>query len=148
VLTSQADHYYAEGQWALAATIYAKTRRSFEEVTLRFINLGEKDALKRYLSDKLDNTRSSDRAQLTMICTWLCEMYLDKLNSVRAGSAAAAGGGPSSSAPGGGATSDGSYGHLLDEFKHFLQVIRSARHARICNIVCLGDFNAGRGSKF
>jgi len=34
----------------------------------------------RYLSDKLDNMRSSDRAQLTMVCTWLTEMYLDKLN--------------------------------------------------------------------
>jgi len=42
--------------------------------------LGEKEALMRYLSDKLDNMRSSDRAQLTMVCTWLTEMYLDKLN--------------------------------------------------------------------
>lgn len=43
----QADHYFAERQSELAASVYAKTRRSFEEVALKFINLGEKDALKR-----------------------------------------------------------------------------------------------------
>jgi hypothetical protein len=103
VLTAQADHFFAEGQSELAASVYAKTKRAFEEIALKFINLGEKDALKRYLSDKLDNMRASDRAQLTMACAWLCEMYLDKLNAVKE-----SGG-------------DDDYGHQLDEFKHFLQ---------------------------
>lgn len=36
-----------EKQWELAASMYAKTKRSFEEITLKFITLNEKDALKR-----------------------------------------------------------------------------------------------------
>mmetsp|Transcript_59942 Transcript_59942/g.141174 ORF Transcript_59942/g.141174 Transcript_59942/m.141174 type:complete len:974 (+) Transcript_59942:154-3075(+) len=103
VLTAQADHFFSEKQWELAASMYAKTKRSFEEITLKFITLNEKDALKRYLSDKLDNMRATDKAQLTMICTWLCEMYLDKLNSVKD------------------TGSEAQYGYILDEFRHFLQ---------------------------
>eukprot|EP00960_Hanusia_phi_P078119 768783-Hanusia_phi.AAC.2 len=103
VLTAQGDHYFNKRQWELAASIYAKTRRSFEEICLRFINLEEKDALKRYLSDKLDHMKSTDKAQLTMICTWLCEKYLDKLNTVKEQGSAE------------------EYGLQLDEFRHFLQ---------------------------
>jgi len=65
--------------------MYAKTKtRSFEEVTLKLLGLGATEAVVRYLSDKLDHMRSSDRAQLTMVCTWLTEMYLDKLNAATA----------------------------------------------------------------
>jgi hypothetical protein len=85
VLTAQADHYFDSNQRELAASIYAKTcSYSFEHITLKLLAAGEKEAVKRYLSDKLDHMRSSDRAQLTMVCTWLTEMYLDKLNAASA----------------------------------------------------------------
>ena len=85
VLTAQADHYFDSNQRELAASVYAKTSSySFEHITLKLLAAGEKEALKRYLSDKLDHMRSSDRAQLTMVCTWLTEMYLDKLNAASA----------------------------------------------------------------
>jgi hypothetical protein len=82
VLTAQADHYFNSNQSELAASTYAKTKtHSFEQVTLKLLALGEKDAVKRYLSDKLDHMRSTDRAQLTMVCSWLTEMYLHQLNA-------------------------------------------------------------------
>lgn len=85
VLTAQADDYFEKKQCCIAASIYAKTKtHSFEHVCLKLLGLGEKEAVKRYLSDKLDHMSSSQGAQLTMVCTWLLEMYLDKLNAASA----------------------------------------------------------------
>ncbi len=52
VWTSQAEHFFKQGKFDLAATYFGKTQRAFEEVTLRFISLtetGGRDALKTYL---------------------------------------------------------------------------------------------------
>eukprot|EP00163_Fabomonas_tropica_P023207 TRINITY_DN40509_c0_g1_i1.p1 TRINITY_DN40509_c0_g1~~TRINITY_DN40509_c0_g1_i1.p1 ORF type:complete len:911 (+),score=256.88 TRINITY_DN40509_c0_g1_i1:23-2734(+) len=83
VLTAQADHYFQHGQYELAATFYAKTQKLFEEVTLRFVSQNERDALKTYLLHKMDSLRRQDATQLTLICTWLTEIYLDKLNQLK-----------------------------------------------------------------
>jgi hypothetical protein len=85
VLTAQADHYFDNHLPELAASIYAKTKSySFEHVCLKLIGTGDKEAVRRYLSDKLDHMRATDRAQLTMCSTWLTEIYLDKLNAAQA----------------------------------------------------------------
>jgi hypothetical protein len=70
----------------LAAVYYAKTQKSFEEITLKFINQNEQNALKTYLTNKLENiksNKSTDATQLTLIATWLVEIYLDKLNQLQ-----------------------------------------------------------------
>ena len=84
VLRAQADYYFDCKQSELAASIYAKTKLSFEHVALKLLATGEKEPIKRYLSDKLDHIKATDTAQLTMLCTWLTEIYLDKLNAASA----------------------------------------------------------------
>lgn len=49
----QAEAYLQAKQYELAARAFAKTSSPFEEVALRFIALGEKDALKAFLIAKL-----------------------------------------------------------------------------------------------
>eukprot|EP01114_Cavostelium_apophysatum_P012613 TRINITY_DN2865_c0_g1_i3.p1 TRINITY_DN2865_c0_g1~~TRINITY_DN2865_c0_g1_i3.p1 ORF type:complete len:686 (+),score=202.00 TRINITY_DN2865_c0_g1_i3:113-2170(+) len=86
VWSAQADHYFARSSFKLAAEYYGKSLRSFEEITLKLIGIQENEALKVYLSNKLQNIRnnkSKDATQLTMIATWLTEIYLDKLNQIQ-----------------------------------------------------------------
>lgn len=86
VWTAQADHYFNAKNYKLAAPYYGKTLKSFEEVTLKFINIGEHDALKTYLLHKLESINShkvKDETQLTLITTWLTEIYLDRLNQLK-----------------------------------------------------------------
>ena len=45
----------------------------------------ERDALMTFLTEKLGGMREGSKAhmQRTLICTWLTELYLDKLNSLK-----------------------------------------------------------------
>lgn len=54
MLSRQADALFEEGRFIQAAQAYAKSSRSFGYVTLRFIDADERDALRIYLSDRLD----------------------------------------------------------------------------------------------
>eukprot|EP01104_Vermistella_antarctica_P010093 TRINITY_DN2663_c0_g1_i4.p1 TRINITY_DN2663_c0_g1~~TRINITY_DN2663_c0_g1_i4.p1 ORF type:complete len:947 (-),score=277.56 TRINITY_DN2663_c0_g1_i4:38-2878(-) len=80
VWSAQADRYYHQKNFELAASFYGKTMRSFEEVALKFLSINESDALKSYLVHKLENLGKRDSTQRTLICTWLTEIYLQKLN--------------------------------------------------------------------
>lgn len=83
VWSARAEYYFKKGNYKLAATFYGKTRKSFEEITLKFIRMQDRDALKTYLLQKLDNLLSTDATQRTVICTWLVEIYLNKLNQLK-----------------------------------------------------------------
>lgn len=85
-----------------AAQTYAQTSRSFEYVALRFVDADERDGLRVYLADRLDNLDKSvshlDRhrvpqrvltwskvqklTQRMMLATWLVEIYLSKCNNL------------------------------------------------------------------
>lgn len=54
VLSRQGDSLFDQGRFILAAQCYAKSSRSFEYVSLRFVDANERDALRIYLSDRLD----------------------------------------------------------------------------------------------
>lgn len=54
VLSRQGDSLFEQGRFIQAAQCYAKCSRSFEYVALRFIDADERDALRIYLSDRLD----------------------------------------------------------------------------------------------
>ena len=85
VWSIQADYYFSTNNNRLAAIYYAKTAKSFEEVTLKFITNNDQNALKTYLLHKLENiktNKSEDMTQMTLIATWLTEIYLDKLNQL------------------------------------------------------------------
>lgn len=116
----QADHFFSQGSYELAAKYYGKTTKQFEEVCLQFIDKNERDALKTFLLNKLDNlkpsvthsntnpmssawsmkranqgidcvvcvchwwcTCSQEPTQRTIVCTWLVEIYLSKLNNLK-----------------------------------------------------------------
>lgn len=78
----QAEAAFATKDFLRAASFYAKISfiLSFEEVTLKFISIGEQDALRTFLLRKLDNLAKEDKCQITMISTWATELYLDKIN--------------------------------------------------------------------
>jgi hypothetical protein len=54
VLSKQGDALFEQGRFIQAAQCYAKSSRSFEYVCLRFVDVDERDALRIYLSDRLD----------------------------------------------------------------------------------------------
>ena len=60
---------------------YAKTKQSVEDVAMRFVVASQSGALKTFLLHKLDAIDEADAAQLTMLCTWLTEIYLHALSS-------------------------------------------------------------------
>ncbi|KAI5567953.1 hypothetical protein BDE02_13G125700 [Populus trichocarpa] len=78
----QADAAFTSRDFLRAASFYAKINYilSFEEVALKFISVGEQDALRTFLLRKLDNLAKDDKCQITMISTWATELYLDKIN--------------------------------------------------------------------
>nr|GME16291.1 vacuolar protein sorting-associated protein 18 homolog [Ipomoea batatas] len=78
----QAESAFSSKDFQRAAYFYAKITYalSFEEITLKFISIGEQDALRTFLLRKLDSLAKDDKCQITMICTWATELYLDKIN--------------------------------------------------------------------
>lgn len=55
VLGKQADNLFDTGKYLVAAQTYAKTSKSFEYVTLRFVDAEERDGLRVYLTERLHN---------------------------------------------------------------------------------------------
>ncbi|XP_027167363.1 vacuolar sorting protein 18 [Coffea eugenioides] len=80
----QAEAAFSAKDFLRAASFYAKINYvlSFEEISLKFISMGEQDALRTFLLRKLDNLAKDDTCQITMISTWITELYLDKINRV------------------------------------------------------------------
>ena len=62
-----------------SASLYAQSHKSFEEVALKFLQIGEDEALKEFLVCKLDTLNSKDIAQMTMILLWLFEILLNQM---------------------------------------------------------------------
>ena len=85
VLTRQAEKLYSDGKYIESAMTYAKTKTSFEEVTLKFVDLEEKNALKNYLKKKLENLKVSEATQRTLIIMWLIEIFQNQLGAMREG---------------------------------------------------------------
>lgn len=81
--SQQADKLFEEGKYEQAAALYGKTDRQFEEVTLKFIDKDAPNALRAFLVNKLQTLTMRDSTQKTMLCTWLVEIYLNRLNSLQ-----------------------------------------------------------------
>ena len=82
VAMASGDHLIAKGRYLEAANVYGKSSRPFEQVALTFIDHGEQDALRKYLSAKLATYKKSFIMQRTMIASWLIEIFMSKLNSL------------------------------------------------------------------
>jgi len=85
ILTKQAERLFEEGKYVESAMHFAKTRCSFEEVTLRFMALEDASALKNYLKKKLETLKNSEKTQMTLIVLWLIEIYQNRLGRLREG---------------------------------------------------------------
>ncbi len=84
VWSAQGDYLFGQGSFELAATVYAKTLRSFEELALLFVQRNERAALRTLLMRKLARLRPGrDQTQITALCTWLVEIHLERLNEAR-----------------------------------------------------------------
>ncbi|KAL0579371.1 tethering complex subunit [Marasmius crinis-equi] len=82
VLSSQANSLFSDGRYFQAAQAFSQCSVSFEEVVLKFMDAGERDALRSYLISRLERTRKTDLTQRMMLATWLVEFYLSKCNEL------------------------------------------------------------------
>ncbi|XP_066913841.1 vacuolar protein sorting-associated protein 18 homolog isoform X1 [Clytia hemisphaerica] len=102
VLRKQADAYFLDKKFQQAAATYALTQISFEEVSLKFLQAKDTEALKIFLQKKMINLKNNDKTQLMMLVTWVMELYLNQLGEHRDNGF------------------DGGYENLQDEFRKFL----------------------------
>ncbi|KAL4241619.1 VPS18 family protein [Abortiporus biennis] len=82
VTSAQARAFFNEGRYFQAAQAFAQCSVTFEEVTLKFLDAGQRDALRSYLISRLERTRKTDLSQRMMLATWLVEFYLSKCNEL------------------------------------------------------------------
>ncbi|OAD75205.1 hypothetical protein PHYBLDRAFT_186318 [Phycomyces blakesleeanus NRRL 1555(-)] len=82
VFTAQARDYFGQRRFQMSAKYFAESTVPFEEVVLKFVEKEERDALRVYLTSKLNRLRKNDRTQKTIVATWLVELYLSKLNEL------------------------------------------------------------------
>jgi len=61
VLAAQADSYFKEARYFQAAGCYSQCSTTFEEVVLKFLDIGERDALRSYLISRLERTKKTVR---------------------------------------------------------------------------------------
>eukprot|EP00794_Sanderia_malayensis_P016888 gene16888-18594_t len=83
VLRKQAEQLFIDRHYQQSATCYALTQISFEEVALKFMQVKDPEALKMFLLKKMVGLKQQDRTQMTMIVTWLIELYLNQLGEMK-----------------------------------------------------------------
>lgn len=103
VLAREAEHCFQNKRYLESAKCYALTQNYFEEIALKFIEAKQDEALKEFLLKKLGNLKQSERTQITLLVTWLTELYLNRLGQLEA-----------DSGPG------GLFQETQEEFRHFL----------------------------
>lgn len=89
ILVAQADHYFSTGRYQLAAKSYGTSIAPLEEVSLKFLEKQENDALRTYLTYKLEKFKKKDTIQLTLVSMWLIELYLSRIGELEDLAAAA-----------------------------------------------------------
>lgn len=58
-MSAQAKAFFDEGRYFQSAQCYSQCSVSFEEVTLKFLDVGERDALRSYITSRLERTRKT-----------------------------------------------------------------------------------------
>lgn len=84
VLSRIAEDLFSKKKYLKSAETYAKTKRSFEEVTLKFLQIKENIPLICYLKSRLKELNPVvDQTQTTLLVVWLVELYLTEMNASR-----------------------------------------------------------------
>lgn len=76
-MSAQARAFFDEGRYFQAAQCYAQCSVSFEEVTLKFLDVGERDALRSYLTSRLERTK---KTVSSLSCAVMSGINADCLN--------------------------------------------------------------------
>ncbi|XP_029454450.1 vacuolar protein sorting-associated protein 18 homolog [Rhinatrema bivittatum] len=79
VLAGEAEHCFQNRRYMESAKCYALTQNYFEEIALKFIDAKQEEALMEFLLKKLTGLKSSEKTQVTLLTTWLTELYLNRL---------------------------------------------------------------------
>lgn len=81
VLSKIGDDLYEKKNYLNSAKIFALTKKSFEEVTLKFLQVNENIPLICYLKSRLsESDQLVDQTQITMLVVWIVELYLTEMN--------------------------------------------------------------------
>ncbi|KZC05612.1 Vacuolar protein sorting-associated protein 18 like protein, partial [Dufourea novaeangliae] len=83
VLVKQAEMLFKNKEYEQSALIYADTHSSFEEISLKFLQEWQIEALKTFLKKKLEGLRAQDKTQITMIVVWVIELYINQIGVLR-----------------------------------------------------------------
>lgn len=79
VLVKEAEYLFHENNFNESALIYSRTKTSFEEICLKFLEINENDGLLIYLQNRLLQLDPTDKTQLTMLVIWIIEIYLAEM---------------------------------------------------------------------
>ncbi|KAJ8378135.1 hypothetical protein AAFF_G00247730 [Aldrovandia affinis] len=88
VLAKEAEHCFRNKRYLESAKCYALTQSYFEEIALKFIEAKEDEALREFLLKKLASLKPAERTQITLLVTWLTELFLNRLGRLEKGGGA------------------------------------------------------------
>lgn len=81
VLSKIGEDLYEKKSYLQSAKVFAQTKQSFEEVTLKFLKVNENLPLIYYLKSRLSECNTLvDQTQITMLVVWIVELYLTEMN--------------------------------------------------------------------
>lgn len=79
----QAELLFSKGEFKQSAEIYSETQSRFETICLKFLEAEETDALKIYLTKRLEALSEDDKILTPMIVIWMTELYVSQLAVLR-----------------------------------------------------------------
>ncbi|KAL9086538.1 MAG: hypothetical protein Q9159_004128 [Coniocarpon cinnabarinum] len=82
VALASGDFLLAGGKYSEAASVYGKSTKAFEEVSLAFLDAGQKEALRTYLVTRLSSLKKSSLMQRVLLSSWLIELFMSALNTL------------------------------------------------------------------
>jgi hypothetical protein len=86
IFSKQGDYLFEREDFIQAAKSYANSSRSFETVSLKFLELEENNALLEYFITKFsilkNDTRFDFKMQLVMLSSWIVELFIVKLTDI------------------------------------------------------------------
>ncbi|XP_031837327.1 vacuolar protein sorting-associated protein 18 dor isoform X2 [Nomia melanderi] len=83
VLVKQAEVLFKNKEYEKSALISADTHSSFEEISLKFLQEWQIEALKTFLKKKLEGLKAQDKTQITMIVVWVIELFMNQMAALR-----------------------------------------------------------------
>lgn len=83
ILVKYAQDRFTEGDYENSARLFADSWASFEEVSLRFLEMDQDSALKILLRQKLGQLKADEKPQMTMVSTWLLQLYLNRMANLK-----------------------------------------------------------------